>query len=242
MSHKLRIIVKKHKLLVVAPIFVAIFSLVYFTAIFQDDFQFQGKWELVPDYKSKVMSDNSMERFYSRFSGWDGQWYYHIAKNGYQCRYIGGQNNPYNCNVTFFPLLPKLGAVLYEVLSVPLHYSMQIINQAMLLGTMLVVLSYSLSKKKVSFSIGVLSILLFALYPGSIYFFTAYSEPILAFLLVSVFSLTFKAIESKNDISRVVVLIYMLFFSGIGERHRSDCFTCTSNSFMHKKIYFKTKC
>jgi hypothetical protein len=75
-------------------------------------------WITIPDFDKGINDlDSALTRIYYRLNGWDGQWYYHIAANGYQCTSIPESNNPHACNVAFFPLVPMLGSMLGNVAS-----------------------------------------------------------------------------------------------------------------------------
>ncbi|MCH2108429.1 MAG: hypothetical protein MK135_03810 [Polyangiaceae bacterium] len=169
-------------------LFLLSYALVYSNITSLRPYQLKGKWIVVTDYGESVVSPRPMTRLYSRLGGWDGQWYYHIAKNGYHCSDSTRGNNPNICNVTFFPLIPFLGSTISKVFKVPLQYSIQLMNQLSFLLIIFLMLKFA-SMKSNSISLqGLLSVLVLIFYPGSIYFFSAYAEPLLAlFLLLTIF-------------------------------------------------------
>ncbi|MEM7562208.1 MAG: hypothetical protein AAF353_04050 [Pseudomonadota bacterium] len=92
--------------------FVAHSALVVNSVDQQGEYNLTGMWIIPEGYAESINSPDASVRIYNRLLGWDGHWYYHIAKNGYQCSGSIDRNNPAECNVAFYPLLPMLGNLL----------------------------------------------------------------------------------------------------------------------------------
>ena len=86
-------------------------------------------WITIPDFDKGIHDpDSALTRIYYRLNGRDGQRYYHIAANGYQCDSTPESNNPYSCNIAFFPLVPTLGSML-GLAGIDLVYALPLVSQ-----------------------------------------------------------------------------------------------------------------
>ena len=154
-----------------------------------DAYRLEGKWTTIPDFQAQITApESALTRVYSRLNGWDGQWYYHIAANGYSCAELPQSNNPLVCNLAFFPLAPLIGKALsYTGLS--LTFALPLASQLLWLASILICLFILRSISGVSAGqIVVLSLLVS--YPGAMYALTSYSEPTLAFFILAIASLS----------------------------------------------------
>lgn len=146
-------------------------------------YNLRGMWITIPDFPDRLNDTGSMlERVFSRLNGWDGHWYHHIASNGYQCSAIPESNNPYQCNVAFFPLLSMLGAGLGS-LGIDLLYALPLVSQLAWFATILAILWFARSITTLH-PLHLLVLLLLVAYPGALYGFVAYSESLLTLLVV----------------------------------------------------------
>lgn len=171
-------------------LFLAHFSLVSHSLDLFSPYNFQGMWITIPDFDKGINDpDSALTRIYYRLNGWDGQWYYHIAANGYQCDSIPESNNPHACNVAFFPLVPMLGSLL-GLAGIDLVYALPLVSQLFYLSSILLLLFFIRSigaMRPIHFA----PVLLFMAYPGSLYQFTPYSESSLTFLIIALFTLSY---------------------------------------------------
>ncbi len=177
-----------------AAIFVAQFLVVLSILDIVAPYNLQGMWITIPDFPARLNDTGSLlERVYSRLNGWDGHWYHHIAANGYRCDGLPENNNPYLCNVAFFPLLPMLGAAL-ERLGIDLLYALPLISQVAWLATILLLLLFARSVAGLR-PLHLLVLLALVAYPGALYGFVAYSEALLTLLIVAIVALTWWYLE-----------------------------------------------
>ena len=171
-------------------LFLAHFSLVSHSLDLFSPYNFQGMWITIPDFDKGINDpDSALTRIYYRLNGWDGQWYYHIAANGYQCDSIPESNNPHACNVAFFPLVPMLGSLL-GLTGIDLVYALPLVSQLFFFSSILLLLFFIRSIGPIR-PIHIAPVLLFMAYPGSLYQFTPYSEASLTFLIIALFTLSY---------------------------------------------------
>jgi len=171
-------------------LFLAHFSLVSYSLDLFSPYNFNGMWITIPDFDKGINDpDSALTRIYYRLNGWDGQWYYHIAANGYQCDSIPETNNPHSCNIAFFPLVPMLGSML-GLIGIDLVYALPLVSQLFYFSSILLLLFFIRSIGAMR-PIHLLPILLFMGYPGSLYHFTPYSESSFTFLIIALFTLSF---------------------------------------------------
>jgi len=165
-------------------------------------------WITIPDFAERLNNmDSSLERIFTRLNGWDGQWYFHIAKNGYQCPVMPTSNNPNICNVSFFPLVPVLGALVSQ-LGVDLVYAMPLVSQIAWFSTIMLLLFFVRSVMSLQL-LHMLIILVFVSYPGSVYGFISYSESLLTFLMLSVTVVAYRYLSEPR-----AGLLWLLAFLG----------------------------
>jgi len=123
-------------------LFLAHFTLVIYSLDLFSPCNFNGMWITIPDFDKGINDpDSALTRIYYRLNGWDGQWYYHIAANGYQCDSIPETNNPHVCNVAFFPLVPMLGSLL-GLTGIDLVYALPLVSQLFYLSSILLLLFF----------------------------------------------------------------------------------------------------
>ena len=171
-------------------LFLAHFLLVGYSLDPISPYNFRGMWITIPDYDIGINDpDSAFTRIYYRLNGWDGQWYYHIAANGYQCGSITTANNPHTCNVAFFPLMPMLGYAL-SLTGIDLVYALPLVSQLFYLSSILLLLFFIRSIGPIR-PVHIVPVLLFMGYPGSLYQFTPYSEASLTFLVIALFTLSY---------------------------------------------------
>jgi hypothetical protein len=171
-------------------LFFAHLSLVGYSLDFYSPYNFRGMWITIPDFDKGINDlDSTFSRIYYRLNGWDGQWYYHIAANGYHCESIPESNNPNSCNVGFFPLIPALGYAL-SLTGIDLVYALPLISQFFYFSSILLLLFFMKSIGPIR-PIHLFPLLLFMGYPGSLYHFTPYSEAALTFLTIAIFTLSY---------------------------------------------------
>jgi len=171
-------------------LFLAHFSLVSYSLDLFSPYNFNGMWITIPDFDKGINDpDSALTRIYYRLNGWDGQWYHHIAANGYQCDSIPETNNPHSCNIAFFPLVPMLGSML-GLIGIDLVYALPLVSQLFYFSSILLLLFFIRSIGVIR-PIHLLPILLFMGYPGSLYYFTPYSESSFTFLIIALFTLSF---------------------------------------------------
>ena len=171
-------------------LFLAHFSLVSHSLDLFSPYNFQGMWITIPDFDKGINDpDSALTRIYYRLNGWDGQWYYHIAANGYQCDSIPESNNPHACNVAFFPLVPMLGSLL-GLTGIDLVYALPLVSQLFFFSSILLLLFFIRSIGPIR-PIHIAPVLLFMAYPGSLYQLTPYSEASLTFLIIALFTLSY---------------------------------------------------
>ena len=171
-------------------LFLAHFSLVSFSLDLFSPYNFNGMWITIPDFDKGINDpDSALTRIYYRLNGWDGQWYYHIAANGYQCDSIPESNNPHACNIAFFPLVPVLGSML-GLTGMDLVYALPLVSQLFYLSSILLLLFFIRSIGEMR-PIHLVPVLLFMAYPGSLYQFTPYSESSVTFLIIALFTLSY---------------------------------------------------
>lgn len=170
-------------------LFLAHFALVLLVLGSTQAYRLEGKWITIPGYEARLVDPTSvMERAYARLNGWDGQWYFHIAHNGYHCPEIPERNDPNQCNVGFFPMLPLMGSLLHRA-GVDLFYALPIVSQAAWLGSVLLLLLVARSFTVIR-PVHLLLVMAFMSYPGSLYAFTSYAESMLTFCSLLVFALS----------------------------------------------------
>jgi len=148
-----------------------------------------GGWLTIPGFLHQVSHpDDAITRAFYRLNAWDGHWYHHIAENGYVCEHMPEQNNPFICNVAFFPMVSILGKML-SASGMTLVFSLPVSSQVFwLLGLgLFLVFVRSVSQIRLQHLV-ILSLLV--TYPGALYAFTPYSEVILTFLLLSIAALS----------------------------------------------------
>ena len=171
-------------------LFLAHFSLVSYSLDLFSPYNFNGMWITIPEFDMGINDpDSALTRIYYRLNGWDGQWYYHIAANGYQCESIPESNNPHSCNIAFFPLVPMLGSML-GLTGMDLVYALPLVSQLFYLSSILLLLFFIRSIGEMR-PIHLVPVLLFMGYPGSLYYFTPYSESSLTFLIIALFTLSY---------------------------------------------------
>lgn len=166
-------------------IFMLQFSFVALVLDTVGPYNLAGMWITIPDFAERLNDmASSLERVFTRLNGWDGQWYFHIAQNGYSCPSIPAGNNPNVCNVAFFPLVPMLGALVSQ-LGIDLVYAMPLVSQTAWLSTIMLLLFFVRSVMPLQL-VHILVILLLVSYPGALYGFVSYSESLLTCLMLSV--------------------------------------------------------
>ena len=186
-------------------LFLAHFSMVSHSLDFFSPYNFRGMWITIPDYDKGINDPNSaLTRIYYRLNGWDGQWYYHIAANGYQCDSIPESNNPFSCNIAFFPLVPMLGNLL-SLTGLDLVYALPLVSQLFYLSSILLLLFFIRSIGAIR-PVHLVPVLLFMAYPGSLYHFTPYSESSFTFLTIALFTLSYWQLQ-KPTIGKWCLLV-----------------------------------
>jgi hypothetical protein len=171
-------------------LFLAHFSLVSYSLDLFSPYNFNGMWITIPDFDKGINDpDSALTRIYYRLNGWDGQWYYHIAANGYQCDGIPESNNPHTCNIAFFPLVPMLGSAL-SLTGIDLVYALPLVSQLFYFSSILLLLFF-IRSIGVMRPVHLVPVLLFMGYPGSLYYFTPYSESSLTFFIIALFTLSY---------------------------------------------------
>ena len=191
-------------------VFLFQFSLVFTMLDTIGPYNLNGMWITVPDFAERLNQPNSsFERVYARLNGWDGQWYYHIADQGYRCPEIPPSNNPHLCNLSFFPLVPMLGASLNR-LGIDLLYALPLVSQLAWFATLLLILCFIRSLTRIQ-PLHMLGLLLLVSYPGSVYGFIAYSESLLTFLVVVITTVTYWYLEKPRN-SLLILLSLACFF------------------------------
>ncbi len=184
--------------------------IVVLTLDFTGSYNLSGMWITIPDYAQRLNDPTDLfERVFTRLNGWDGHWYHHIAQNGYQCPGIPESNNPYSCNVSFFPLVPGLGAGLgagLGYLGIDLVYALPLISQLCWFATILLILFLLRSITSIQ-AHHILLVVLLVSYPGAFYGFTPYAETSFCFLLVAITALSYWHLNSPRSVTLVMLAI-----------------------------------
>jgi hypothetical protein len=179
-------------------LFLAHFTLVSYSLDLFSPYNFNGMWITIPDFDKGINDpDSAFARIYYRLNGWDGQWYYHIAANGYQCDSIPESNNPHICNIAFFPLVPMLGSML-GLTGINLVYALPLVSQLFYFASILLLLFFIRSIGELR-PVHLVPVLLFMAYPGSLYYFTPYSESSLSFLIIALFTLSYWQLRQPTN-------------------------------------------
>ena len=145
-------------------------------------YNLKGMWITVDNFDVEINApDSAFTRVFNRLLGWDGQWYYHIAENGYICPELPEFNNPFKCNVGFFPLVPALGHII-QLTGIDLIYALPLVSMLAWLGTLFFLFRLL---ENLPLSNRLLYLVLATSYPGLLYAFTPYSELLLTFFLVA---------------------------------------------------------
>ena len=187
-------------------IFLLQLSIVFSVMDIRGPYNLTGMWITVPDFADRLNDPNSfLERVYTRLNGWDGQWYFHIAQNGYQCPGVPESNNPNICNVAFFPVLPALGALIGK-LGIDLVYAIPLVSQLAWLATILLVLFFVRSVTPIQ-PLHILIVLVLVTYPGSVYGFVSYTEALLTFLTLLITSVSYWYLNRPRTILLWVLAI-----------------------------------
>ena len=193
-------------------LFILQFSIVVAMMDTTGPYNLTGMWITVPDFAERLNDpERFLERVYTRLNGWDGQWYYHIADNGYQCPGIPESNNPFLCNVSFFPLLPALGALL-SGLGFDLVYALPLVSQGSWLASILLILFFIRSITPLQ-PLHVLIVLSLISYPGSLYGFTSYSESVFTLLVLLISAVSYWQLNNPRTILLWVLAVACFLIS-----------------------------
>jgi len=180
-------------------IFVLQLSIVFSMMDIRGPYNLTGMWITVPDFANRLNDPGSvLERVFTRLNGWDGQWYFHIAQNGYQCPGIPESNNPNICNVAFFPAVPILGALMSK-LGIDLLYAIPLVSQIAWLATILLVLFFVRSVIPIQ-PLHILIVAVLVTYPGSVYGFVSYTEALLTFLTLLITTVSYWYLNRPRQI------------------------------------------
>ena len=191
---------KTASLLVIGLVIFALHYVLMFVPMQQSgEYDMRGKWTLVPHYEVGVNQTGSpFTRAYNRLLGWDGQWYYDIARRGYVCAQLPETNNPHVCNLGFFPLVSMTGSFL-SWFGVDLIFAVPLVAQAAWLGSILLFLL--LLRQAGGGTIApmrLLPLLLLVAYPGTLFLFTPHSESLVVFFLMLVAFLSYSQLHSPT--------------------------------------------
>ena len=172
-------------------------------------------WILMPNFEIEINSpDSSITRVYHRLAGWDGQWYFHIAKFGYVCKSLPQFNNPNICNVGFFPFVPFASHLIAQT-GVPLFLAVSLISQIFWVGTISILIYFlHLITGRIQYVGSILIVVFVISFPGTFYYLTPYSESALTFFLLCSAVLSWRINENpKWTLS--ILLIVVCFLSSL---------------------------